>query len=150
MPSIPTGNVGHGYIYNGEADDCWDDVGQVAGEDGKNGCDPDLQVGGVTATTLAPGSDATANAQRAAGSTNCSPKFDFTFGIPAGQDSSIAINNDVVFKELCGTEPAVARLPLVSGDVNDPVYKLELDIPVVKVTSSDIEPTENALVISGS
>ena len=29
----------------------------------------------------------------------------------------------VTFKELCGTERAVARLPLVSGDVNDPAIQ---------------------------
>ena len=133
--------VGHGFIYNGNDTDCWDDVGQVAGEDGKDGCDPNLTAGDVTTTTLDAGNDATVAVQRQAGSTNCAPKFDFAFGIPAGKDSTIEIQEAVTFKELCGTESAVARLPLQSGGPNDPVYKLELDIPVVKVTSSDTEPT---------
>ena len=136
-----SGEVGHGFIYNGNDTDCWDDVGQVAGEDGKDGCDPNLTAGDVTTTTLDAGSNATVGVQRKAGSDNCNPKFDFAFGIPKGQDSSIEINEGVIFKELCGTETAVARLPLVSGGENDPVYQLELDVPVVKVTSSDIEPT---------
>ena len=135
------GEVGHGFIYNGDPDNCWDDVGQVAGEDGKDGCDPNLTAGAVSTQTLSPGTDATAQVQRSAGSTNCAPKFDFAFGIPSGQDSTVEIQEAVTFKELCGTDVAVARLPLISGGVNDPVYKLELDIPVVKVTSSDTEPT---------
>ena len=135
------GEVGHGFIYNGNPDNCWQDVGQVAGEDGKDGCDPNLTAGEVSTQTLSPGTDATAQVQRAAGSTNCAPKFDFAFGIPSGQDSTIEIQEAVTFNELCGTDVAVARLPLISGGSNDPVYKLELDIPVVKVTSSDTEPT---------
>ena len=134
------GEVGHGFIYNGNDSDCWSDVGQVAGEDGKDGCDPNLTAGDVTTNTLAAGNDATVAVQRQAGSTNCAPKFDFAFGIPGGQDSTIEIQEAVTFKELCGTESAVARLPLQSGGQHDPVYKLELDIPVVKVTSSDTEP----------
>jgi len=135
-----SGEVGHGFIYNGNDTDCWDDVGQVAGQDGKDGCDPNLTAGDVTTNTLAAGNDATVAVQRQAGSTNCAPKFDFAFGIPGGQDSTIEIQEAVTFKELCGTESAVARLPLQSGGSHDPVYKLELDIPVVKVTSSDTEP----------
>ena len=134
------GEVGHGFIYNGNPDNCWQDVGQVAGEDGKDGCDPNLTAGEVSTQTLSPGTDATAQVQRAAGSTNCAPKFDFAFGIPSGQDSTIEIQEAVTFKELCGTETGVARLPLISGGENDPVYKLELDIPVVKVSVSETEP----------
>lgn len=133
------GDKGHGFVFNNDPK-AWSDVGQIKGEDGQDGCDPNLTVGSVTTTEVECGTPATAGVQRNAGSTNCNPVFDFAFGIPA--PSTVSIQAGVGVTDLCGdAESATASFTETSGDACNPSYKLDLQIPRVKVSKGDTQPS---------
>ena len=133
------GNTGHGYVYNGAGSDCWDDVGQIKGQDGQDGCSPNVQVGTVTTNSLAAGQPASVAVQRDVGSPDCTPVFDYTFGIPAGADgesASIALQPAVPVTDLCGNAASgTASITQTNADPQNPVYRLDLGIPRVRVSS---------------
>jgi hypothetical protein len=92
------GDKGHGFVYNGKDSDCWDDVGQIKGQDGVT---PNVGAEVIEngTTTLLCGSDATASARRKPGSPDTDPIIEFSFGIPKGCDgdgvdlvSSVTVN----------------------------------------------------------
>lgn len=135
------GDTGHGFVYNGNASDCWDDVGQVKGQDGQDGCAPDLRVGTVTTNELPYGQDATVSVQRDVSSPDCQPEFDYTFGIPLAKDgtdgdsATISMESTVPVTDLCGDAASgTAALTQTNADPQNPIYRLDLGIPRVKVT----------------
>lgn len=136
-----SGESGHGFVYNGNSSDCWDDVGQIKGQDGVDGCAPDIRVGTVTTNELAYGQDAAVSVQRNVGSDDCQPVFDYTFGIPLAKDgvdgdpATISMETTVPVTDLCGDAASgTAALTQTNADAQNPIYRLDLGIPRVKVT----------------
>ena len=144
------GESGHGFVYNGNDSDCWDDVGQIKGQDGVTpNVQAEVKENGVT--TLECGSDATASAARKSGSTDEDPIVEFTFGIPKGCDgdgvdlvTAVTVNMNQC-QDVLPIENANGSLdasgPPVNG-VQD--YALTLNLPrPPKVTKGAVAPTEN-------
>lgn len=141
------GDKGHGFVYNGKSSDCWDDVGQIKGQDGTDGCNPNLQPSVSSTLTLAAGDEATASVVRAG--TNCDPTFAFTFGIPKGADggngtngtnATISLDPVINLGDRCATAGS-GNFTIQSGGTNNPVYKANMEIPYVKVHKGSGTPT---------
>ena len=142
------GEKGHGYVYNGpDSDPCFTDIGQIKGEDGTAGCNPDITVGTVETSTLEAGNDATASVTRTG--TDCEPVLGFSFGIPSGTNgkngtsSSIALNSSIGLGDRCvDADDASASFTRENDDVNNPIYKANFTIPYVKVHKGSDAPLE--------
>lgn len=142
------GDKGHGFVYNGKSSDCWDDVGQIKGQDGVT---PNVtaEVPADGTTTLECGSNATASARRKPGTTDADPIIEFSFAIPKGCDgdgvslvSSVTVNMDSC-QDVLPIENANGSLN-TSGDpvggVQD--YALTLNLPrPPKVTKGAAAPS---------
>ena len=142
------GEKGHGFVYNDNPKG-WTDVGQIKGEDGAPGCNPNLQPSVSSTLTLAAGSDATASVAR--GGTNCEPTFAFSFGIPKGADgingtngtpATIALDPVINLGDRCATAGS-GNFTIQSGGANNPVYKANMEIPYVKVHKGSGTPAAN-------
>lgn len=146
-------DTGDGWVYNGNSapgtEACFDNVGKIKGEDGADGCNPNLQPSVSSTLTLDPGSDATATVARAG--TNCDPTFAFTFGIPRGADgingtngtpATIGLDPVINLGDRCATAGS-GNFTLQSGGANNPVYKANMEIPYVKVHKGAGTPAAN-------
>lgn len=142
------GEQGHGFVYNGKSSDCWDDVGQIKGQDGVT---PNVgaEVPADGTTTLACGSDATASARRKPGSPDTAPIVEFSFAIPRGCDGSgvdlvSAVTVDMSqCQDVLPIESANGALSPSGAPVNGVQdYALTLNLPrPPKVTKGGSAPT---------
>lgn len=146
IASHPTGNPGDAYLVNGDLyvwdndNGQWENVGNIQGP---AGADAQVQVGKVSTTALACGSNATVAVQAAAGSTPGDLTLDFDFGIAAGCDGQNGTNGQnatialdlVNLSEVCsGSESA--SFSHTGGNASNPIYNLDLALPMFKATSS--------------
>lgn len=140
------GDAGHGFVYNGNPTDCWDDVGQIKGQDGVT---PDVDAEVKATTTLDCGQNATATAARKAGSTDDEPVIEFTFGIPSGCDGDgVSLTSSVTVdmskcQDVLPIENANGSFATDGSPVNGvQAYALTLNLPrPPKVTTSSVEPS---------
>lgn len=98
------GDSGHGFVYNGKDTDCWDDVGQIKGQDGK---EPVFNAPTVSNVPCAGGNPGTATAtivKNDIDSNETSNVYDVSFGIPEGCSGSDGKNAQVIKQT---TEPTV-------------------------------------------
>lgn len=140
-------DTGNGWVYNGsDSAPCFDDIGQIKGEDGTPGTTPNLGVGNVTVTELACNATPTVQVQRTG--TDENPLFDFAFGaVPGcdgsngtnGTDATITLDGNVTMSDRCN-QTATGSFTQTAGTANDPTYKLTLGVPHVKVTKGASEP----------
>lgn len=145
------GEAGHGFVYNGpDSDPCFTDVGQIKGEDGAPGCNPDITVGTVETSTLEAGESASADVTRTG--TDCEPVLGFSFGIPAGTNgkngtsATIGLNPIIGLGDRCtDADDASASFTKESGDANNPVYKADFTIPYVKVHKGSGTPSSESV-----
>ena len=145
------GDAGHGFVYNGKDSDCWDDVGQIKGQDGTT---PDVQAEVKSTTPVPCGSPATATAGRKAGSTDEEPIIEFTFGIPNGCDGDgVSLTSSVtVDMSQCQDAFPISSANGAFATDGAPVngvqaYALTLNLPrPPKVTKASVEPaTDNCV-----
>jgi len=146
ISSHPTANPGDAYLINGDLyvwdqdNGTWINVGNIQGP---AGTEAQVYVGKTTTTPLPCGSNATVAVQPAVGSTPGSLTLDFDFGIAAGcdgqngtdgQNATITLDQVHLYEVCPGSEGA--QFSQTSGNASNPVYNLDLSIPMFKATSS--------------